>query len=181
LALAERFESGCRKSNIGTSQQPAISLLPLESPPSRRFHFLRIFLYVLVFLYLAGSVLVGIGLGWMAMHPFRHPISQGEERNARAAAQRQGVEFRDAEITTADGSILRAWFMRPPSANGNVVILLHGVSDNRMGVYGYGQWLLQNHYMVLLPDARAHGSSGGEIASYGIKESDDVHRWVEWV
>jgi hypothetical protein len=181
LSLGRQLESESRKFNIGTPPQPAISLLPLEESPNRRFRFLRIFLCVLAFLYLAGTVLGGIGLGWMAMHPFRHPISQGEERNARAAAQQEGIEFRDAEITTADGSTLRAWFMRPPGANGNAVILLHGVSDNRMGVYGYGQWLLQDHYMVLLADARAHGSSGGEIATYGIKESDDIHRWADWV
>ncbi len=71
--------------------------------------------------------------------------------------------------------------MRPKDANGDAVILLHGVSDNRMGMYGYGKWLLQHHYMVLLPDARAHGDSGGELATYGLKEAVDIHRWVDWV
>jgi pimeloyl-ACP methyl ester carboxylesterase len=33
----------------------------------------------------------------------------------------------------------------------------------------------------LLPDARGHGESGGELATYGVKESDDVHRWVSWI
>ncbi len=46
------------------------------------------------------------------------------------------------------GAVLRAWFMRPPKPNGDAVILLHGVSDNRIGMYGYGKWLLLNHYMV---------------------------------
>jgi hypothetical protein len=70
--------------------------------------------------------------------------------------------------------------MRPQDANGDAVILLHGVSDNRMGMYGYGKWLLENHYSVLLPDARHHGNSGG-LTTYGVKESDDVHRWVDWI
>jgi predicted esterase len=43
--------------------------------------------------------------------------------------------------------------MRPREANGDAVILLHGVSDNRLGMYGYGKWLLDNHYSVLMPDA----------------------------
>ena len=77
--------------------------------------------------------------------------------------------------------MLRGWFLRPAESNGDSIILLHGVSDNRLGVYGYGKWLLENHYSVLLPDARAHGLSGGEIATYGIKESDDIHRWVDWI
>jgi pimeloyl-ACP methyl ester carboxylesterase len=48
-------------------------------------------------------------------------------------------------------------------------------------MYGYGDWLVKNHYSVLLPDARAHGLSGGELATYGLKESDDVHQWVNWL
>src|SRR5258708_26042355 len=35
--------------------------------------------------------------------------------------------------------------------------------------------------MVLLPDARAHGSSGGGLATYGLNEADDIPRWVNWI
>src|SRR5256885_4646798 len=61
------------------------------------------------------------------------------------------------------------------------VILLHGISDSRLGVAGYGQMFLQHGYRILLPDSRAHGESGGDIATYGLRESDDVHRWVSWL
>jgi pimeloyl-ACP methyl ester carboxylesterase len=134
-----------------------------------------------VFLYIAGTIFGGIGLGWIALHPFSHPVTPREEHNARTAAQEDKVEFRDVQLATPGGAILRAWFMRSPEANGDAVILLHGVSDNRMGMYGYGKWLVENHYMVLLPDARAHGNSSGELATYGLKESDEVHRWVDWI
>jgi alpha-beta hydrolase superfamily lysophospholipase len=117
----------------------------------------------------------------MALHPYKHPVTPGEERNARAAALEDKVEFRDIEIAARDSTVLRAWFMRPEQPNGDAVILLHGVGDNRMGTYGYGKWLVQRHYAVLMPDARAHGSSGGELATYGLKESDDIHRWVDWI
>ncbi len=154
---------------------------PLEQPSSRRRSAARYVLCALAFLYIAGTILGGSGLGWIALHPYSHPITTGEERNAKAVAQENGVEFRDAEITAQDGAVLRAWFMRPAETNGDAVILLHGVSDNRMGTYGYGRWLVQHHYMVLMPDARAHGSSGGEMATYGSKEADDIHRWVDWI
>ena len=136
---------------------------------------------LVIALYIAGTILGGIGLGGTALHPPRHSVTASEERNARAAAQGDKVEFRDVELTSPDGALLSAWFMRPPEPNGDAVILLHGVSDNRMGMYGYGKWLAQNHYMVLLPDARAHGSSGGELATYGLKEADDIRRWVDWI
>jgi pimeloyl-ACP methyl ester carboxylesterase len=153
----------------------------LDKRPPRRPSLVRLLFYVLAFLYFVGTVFSGVGLGWIALHPARHPVIPDEERNARAIAQAAKAEFRDVELTTPDGAGLRAWFMRPPFANGDAVILLHGVSDNRMGMYRYGKWLLQNHYMILLPDARAHGDSGGELATYGLKEADDIHRWVDWV
>ena len=134
----------------------------------------------LAVLYLLGTVLGGVGLGEIALHPASPPISQSEERNAQAAAERDSVEFRDVELTTHDGVLLRAWSMRPQQPNGNAVILLHGVSDNRLGMYGYGRWLLQNHYSVLLPDARHHGNSGG-LTTYGIMEANDIHQWVDWI
>jgi hypothetical protein len=134
-----------------------------------------------MFLYVAGTIFGGIGLGWIALHPYSHPVTPNEDRNARAVAQEDGVEFRDVELATPDGVVLRAWFMRPPEANGDAVILLHGVSDNRMGTYGYGKWLVQNRYTVLIPDARAHGNSSGGLATYGLKEADDIHRWVDWI
>jgi fermentation-respiration switch protein FrsA (DUF1100 family) len=148
-------------------------------PPDRSG--VRRSLYLFVLLYVAGSILGGIGLGWMALHPYKHPVTLSEERNARAAALENKVEFRDVETAAADSAVLRAWFMRPAEPNGDAVILLHGVGDNRMGTYGYGKWLVQHHYTVLMPDARAHGSSGGELATYGLKESDDIHRWVDWI
>ena len=137
--------------------------------------------YCLAALYLAGSILGGIGLGLIALHPPRHSPTQLEISNARAAVESEGASFQDVELQAADGAVLRAWFMRPRQSNGNAVVLLHGVADSRLGMYGYGKWLVQNNYSVLLPDARAHGSSGGEFATYGLLESDDIHQWVDWL
>ena len=46
---------------------------------------------------------------------------------------------------------------------------------------GYVQLFLRNGYNVLTPDWRAHGESGGELATYGIKEKDDVTSWINWL
>jgi hypothetical protein len=40
---------------------------------------------------------------------------------------------------------------------------------------------LAHGYIVLAPDSRAHGESGGDIATYGLLEWDDAHRWVSWL
>ena len=97
------------------------------------------------------------------------------------AGQEFQAHLEEVAITAADGVTLRAWFVRPNAANGSVVVLLHGIADNREGMASYAQFLLGRGYSVLLPDARAHGESGGEIATYGVREADDIHRWVDWL
>jgi len=58
---------------------------------------------------------------------------------------------------------------------------LHGQSDNRAGMLGNADMLLRNGYRVVLPDARAHGMSGGDIATYGLKEANDIRSWYDWI
>jgi uncharacterized protein len=140
----------------------------------------RIALAALV-LYAAASIVGGIGLGEIAMHPGHRPIPATEISQVQSEVKKINAQLEEVSVAGSDGAVLRGWFVQPASGNGNAVILLHGVSDNRLGVLGYGEWLLRNGYSVLLPDARAHGLSGGELATYGLKESDDIHRWVSWL
>jgi len=116
----------------------------------------------------------------MTVHPRRRPLTSREEDNAQTGATAASETLTDASLVTPDGAHLSAWFLRPQSGNGDAVILLHGVTDNRMGMYGYAKWLAGKGYSVLLPDSRAHGLSSG-LASYGLKESDDIHLWVNWI
>lgn len=71
--------------------------------------------------------------------------------------------------------------MRPAKWNGSAVILLHGQADNRAGMLGKADVLLRHGYAVLLPDARAQGTSGGAIATYGVREAGDLRRWFDWL
>ena len=63
----------------------------------------------------------------------------------------------------------------------DTVILLHGHTDDRIGMLGNADLLLRHGYSVLLPDARAHGVSGGDLATYGVKEAGDVRLWYDSV
>jgi dipeptidyl aminopeptidase/acylaminoacyl peptidase len=130
--------------------------------------------------YLVLSILAGIVIADVSLKLHRHPL---RHQPAIAAAVRMdfGAELQDVAITAADGVALKGWYVHPRDYNGNAVILLHGITDNREGVVGYGNLLLEHGYSVLLPDARRHGQSGGELATYGVKESDDIHRWVSWM
>src|SRR5437588_787201 len=102
------------------------------------------------------------------MHPQRRAMSELSRLRATALLLQDGRALQEVSIVARDGAILRAWFVAAQQPKATAVVLLHGVGDSRLGIYGYAQPMLQSGYDVLLPDARAHGSSGGEIATYGL-------------
>lgn len=130
--------------------------------------------------YVMLSIAGGITLAELQLHPWRRPLAHSYEA-AEFVHERFDAELQNVQITAADGASLNAWYLRPPHAIGRDVLLLHGVQDNREGVSGFAPMLLDRGYGVLLPDSRAHGESGGELATYGLLESDDIHRWVDWL
>jgi hypothetical protein len=134
-----------------------------------------------VLAWLAVCAAVGLVMVQRALHPGRSRLTPLEQQQALATAARNHATLNNISILADDGVTLRAWSFLPSPANGDGVILLHGQSDNRAGMLGNADMLLQHGYAVLLPDARAHGESGGPIATYGVKEADDVRRWHEWL
>jgi len=98
---------------------------------------------------------------------------------AESSAQQFDAKMDTIYVTSFDGARLSAWLFRPQHANGDAVILLHGHGDNRAGMLGFVPLFLRRHYAVLVPDSRAHGESGGDLATFGLKESRDLSRWVD--
>lgn len=119
----------------------------------------------------AGIVICGIAgvmLCEAALHPARKPVPSNPQA-------------RTVQVTARDGSILRGWLFTPERPNGNAVLVLHGIADSRASQSGLAGMFLDHGYSVLTPDSRAHGESGGDIATYGVLEAEDVHRWVSWL
>lgn len=133
-----------------------------------------------VSLYLALTTLAGVVVADMSLKLLHRPLRHRAAVLAVAHNQFQ-AELQDVSIQAADGAVLKGWYVHPRTFNGSSVILLHGITDNREGVAGYGKFFLEHGYAVLLPDARGHGESGGQLATYGVMESDDIHRWVSWM
>lgn len=131
--------------------------------------------------WLALSSMIGVIAIEGATHLQRIPLTEAERDQARRVAAQSHAELSDVEIAAQDGAQLRAWSIHFRNGNGDAVILLHGQGDNRAGMLGPAQMLLRHGYSVLLPDARAHGMSGGNLATYGVLEADDIRRWFEWL
>jgi predicted alpha/beta-fold hydrolase len=136
---------------------------------------------ILTLLYLTLSLVAGILLCDGTLHPGRRPLTDQDEAEAQSLAQSQNASLHDLSITARDNVQLSAWLLTPAEPNHIAVIALHGLGDNRTGMFGYAQLLLAHHFTVLLPDARAHGSSGGTIATYGLLERNDIRQWFDWL
>jgi len=145
--------------------------------PSRRTR--RLLLAFL--LYLAFSIVAGIYLADGTLHPARRPLTDEDVAEVRNSFHAINADLTDVSITTPDGVQLEGWIIKPQSLNGNAAILLHGLADNRLGMIGYAKLLLAHGYTVLLPDARAHGVSGGQLATYGLLERNDIHEWIDFL
>jgi uncharacterized protein len=121
-----------------------------------------------------GSAVVGEILGGGVLHPMvRHltpPSIQASERILRTV----GAIPEDFLVKVPDGALLSGWKVRSPSASGDWVLLFHGVSDNRTGMTGQATLLLSHGYSVVMMDARAHGESGGDMATFGWLERRDT-------
>jgi uncharacterized protein len=132
-------------------------------------------------MYIAISCAAGIFIADATLHPGRRPLLEADESKAAAMSAQHQSTLRRVELSAFEGITLRAWSIRPAHGNGSSVILFHGLSDNRMGMIGYAELLLSHGFSVLLPDARAHGASGGNLATYGLWEADDIRRWLSWL
>ena len=86
----------------------------------------------------------------------------------------------DVYILSSDGLRLHGLWVLNPEAKGTVV-LTHGyrstylldVSDAIPYYYSLG-------LNVLIPEHRSHGKSEGKFITFGVKESEDVLRWIEF-
>lgn len=136
---------------------------------SRRLAYILIDLVLLAPL---GAGLVGRAIGPGLLHPMR--LNPERLRQTDEMLQRTGATKADFDVRAPDGVELRGWKVRPASPNGAWVLLFHGVSDNRTGVLGHAEFLLDHGYCVVMMDSRAHGESGGDMATYGWKERNDT-------
>ncbi len=139
---------------------------------------LRRLIYALA-MYIALCLIGGIYLADATLHPPRRPLTEQEIASVRQSIVALHTRMEDVSVSAPDSAVLRAWLLRPDHPNGDAAILLHGLGDNRLGMAGYAEFLLTHGFTVLLPDARAHGISGGALATYGLLERNDIHQWLD--
>jgi uncharacterized protein len=138
-------------------------------PPTSRFAIVAI-ASLAISPFLAGFV--GGSIGSSILHPAR--LNPMRLEATQEMLTRTGATKEEFDVLAKDGIVLKGWKVRSDSANGDWVLLYHGVSDNRTGVLGHAEFLLRHGYSLVMMDSRAHGESGGEMCTYGWKERYDT-------
>lgn len=80
---------------------------------------------------------------------------------------------------TGSAGALRGWSCRTTADRAGTVIYLHGVADNRGSARGAIDHFGRQGFDVLAFDSRAHGSSDGEMCTYGYWEARDLGAIVD--
>jgi uncharacterized protein len=121
---------------------------------------------------LAGIAAMNASRAVAIVRPPRIPVDTAEVQRLLPGAA-------DVSFVGDDGVVLSGTYVAP--RNGAVVVLVHGLFANREELLPEAQLLAAHGYGVLLYDNRAHGNSGGSVATWGQLEADDVTRAVDFV
>jgi len=139
-------------------------------------------LRILLVLVLSPAALAAVA-GWYSAPGFLHPqkrvFTPDMVREADLVFAHIGSKREDLAVQAPDRALLCGWKVRAPRPNGAWVLAFHGVADNRYGMTSHARMLLEAGYGVVMMDQRAHGASGGAMASYGWLERKDASAVVD--
>lgn len=123
---------------------------------------------------LLGTALIAIAVGPLAsfaatriLMPERHPPTL---RTPTGCGQRN---------FTGETGVLAGWHCRTTATvKRGTIIYLHGIAGNRDSAAAVVDRFLPHGFNVIAYDARAHGSSSGELCTYGYHEKNDLRRVI---
>lgn len=82
--------------------------------------------------------------------------------------------FDTVTLKTASGIFIDAWYGKTDSISKGTVILFHGLTINKQDVLTEAGEFRYLGYNVLMVDFRAHGNSGGNTTTIGIRETEEI-------
>lgn len=84
-------------------------------------------------------------------------------------------------LKTRKGIDIDAWYSKTDSASRGTIILFHGIGANKGMMLNEAHEFRYQGYNVMLVDFRAHGNSGGQTTTVGIREAEEVKLAYDFV
>ena len=125
------------------------------------------------------STLVGfIGVHYIAPYGILKPL----KRHANYGPEQFCLVSEDLAIKTDEAFHLSGyWFESKLDTTKGVMILVHGIGNNKEHFLGLADELAHQGIESILFDGRSHGKSGGDFCTYGYYEKRDVSNIVDLI
>lgn len=92
-----------------------------------------------------------------------------------------GLKYESIKLTSADGTVLDAWWIPGAAGGTRTMLVCHGVGANRDDILRFLPFLHDAGYHILTWDWRGHGLSDWRQVTFGLNEKKDVRAAVDWV
>ena len=89
------------------------------------------------------------------------------------------LEKEDYTVTSYDGYVLHAQFLRNPKQTDKYILISHGYTDNRFGALKYAKMYLDQSFHVIVYDLRGHGLNDPTFCTYSIRERKDLLAMIQ--
>ncbi len=153
--------------------------------------FLIIFSVIVALVLIAACVIVAIAVNECVIRPKEITVdynSLSEKHKIRYELRKKNnqrlydMNPEDLSLTDAQGNELKAWFV-PKENSKTFVIAVHGYKcngpDECSHLFPFYHDTLGFNY--LLPDHVAHGRSEGKYISFGVRESENLLLWIDYL
>lgn len=102
-----------------------------------------------------------------------------DSQEKKAAKDWLLAKSEDQYIVSEDGLKLHAYEVTAAEDSNRYMILCHGYKGQALELAQSGQHFYENGFHLLMPDARAHGSSEGDYIGMGWLERRDIIQWID--
>jgi uncharacterized protein len=89
--------------------------------------------------------------------------------------------FDTVTLKTDKGIFIDAWYGKTDSISKGTIILFHSLTTNKGAALTEADEFRYLGYNIFMPDFRAHGNSGGNTTTIGVKESEEVKLAYDYV
>ncbi len=132
-------------------------------------------------LYLLGTAIAVPILCNIFLHPEKGLLSQSKLDVYSDLRNQFEGRIEEVGFVTPDDISIRGILIRPIEGNRTVIIICHGISDDKYGSLGHARFLAPAGFGVLLFDFRNFGESGGNFSTYGYYEKQDIIAAIDYL
>ena len=147
-----------------------------------------IFALLLVVCFVMGFIIWKIFIPTKAPETYRNkptddPVTiQMREFEEKVERNLKYMNLEDCWIKSHDGLNLHAYYREAPIKTNKVIISVHGWHGEALRTSSqFSHFLVDFTYNVLFVDLRSYGQSEGRYTTYGIKDSEDIMEWIDYI